>query len=85
MERRGGDGEMSEQRRRRREEVREFKAGCKVKERKEERKVEECEVKRRKRRVSQTRQVSLRSSLSFYPGTKLLFRRRLFEFGKPAE
>lgn len=40
-----------------------LKAGCKVKEKKEERKVEECEVKRRKRRVSQTRQVSLRSSL----------------------
>lgn len=81
MERRGGDGEMTEQRR---EGGREFKAGCEVKERKEERKVEEPEVKKRKRRVSQTRQVSWFLS-SFYPGTKLLFWRRLFEFGKPVE
>lgn len=49
------------------EEVSEFQAGCKVKEREEEeRKVEESEVERRRRRsrrVSQARQVSLRSSL----------------------
>lgn len=48
------------------EEVGEFKAGCKVAERKEEREVEESEVKRRRRRsrrVSQARQVSLSSSL----------------------
>lgn len=48
------------------EEVGKFRAGCKMKEREDEREVEESEVKRRKRRnrrVSQTRQVSLCSSL----------------------
>ena len=56
----------------------------------EEREVVESEVedKRRKRRsrkgITDSAGISLLPS-SFYPGTKLLFRRRLFEFGKPAE
>lgn len=69
-------------------EVSEFKAGCKVKEKEEERQVEESEVNRRKKEeqegITESAGISLLLS-SFYPGTKLLFWRRLFEFGKPAE
>lgn len=59
-----------------------------MKEREDEREVKESEVKRRKRRNRRVSADSAGISLllsSFYPGTKLLFRRRLFEFGKPAE
>lgn len=74
----------------RKEEVSDFKAECKVKEREEERKPEEPEVERRRRRrrsgrASQSGECTSPRPSSFYPGTKLLFRRRLSEFGKPAE
>lgn len=56
-----------------------FKAECKVKEREEEEEKEE-------EQEGITGSAGISSLLSsFYPGTKLLFRRRLFEFGKLAE
>lgn len=66
------------------EEVSEFKAGYKVKEREEEREVDESGEKEEQEGITDWAGISLPLS-SFYPGTKLLFRRRLFEFGKRAE
>lgn len=56
-----------------------------MKEREDERKVEESEKEKEEQEgIIDSAGISLLLS-SFYPGTKLLFRRRLFEFGKPAE
>lgn len=45
---------------------------------------EEEEKEEQQQGITDSARISLLLS-SFYPGTKLLFRRRLFEFGKPAE
>ena len=76
--------------RRRRKSVNLKRLGVKWKKREEEEEEEERkawgEEEEKEEQEGITDSAGISSLLSsFYPGTKLLFRRRLFEFGKPAE
>lgn len=70
------------------EEVSEFKSGCKGKEKEGEEEGRrvwgEEEEKEEQEGITDSAGISLLLS-PFYPGTKLLFWLRLFEFGRPAE
>ena len=75
--------------RRKRKSVNLKRLGVKWKKREEEEEEErkargEEEEEEEQEDITDSAGISLLLS-SFYPGTKLLFRRRLFEFGKPAE